>query len=132
MWEAIRSNKRKSFLLIVFMALVLAVLGATIGAYLFSYNLEEGVFLGVFVAMIVWIIMILVSFSSGDRILLATAGAKEVKHDDAPQLFNIVEEMKIASGLPKMPRVFIIDSSVPNAFAVGIKPEVERIVAPVD
>lgn len=123
MWEAIRSNKRKSFLLIVFMALVLAALGAAIGAYLFSYNLEEGVFLGVLVAMIVWIIMILVSFSSGDRILLATAGAKEVKHDDAPQLFNIVEEMKIASGLPKMPRVFIIDSSVPNAFAVGIKPD---------
>lgn len=123
MWEAIRSNKRKSFWLIVFMALILATLGAAIGSYIFSQDPMEGVFLGVIVAMIVWIIMLVVSFSSGDKILLATAGAREVKHDDAPQLFNIVEEMKIASGLPKMPRVFIIDSSVPNAFAVGIKPD---------
>ncbi|HEM49124.1 MAG TPA: peptidase M28, partial [Caldithrix sp.] len=84
---------------------------------------EDGIFVGVLVAMIVWIIMLAVSFSSGDRILLATAGAREIKHDDAPQLYNIVEEMKIASGLPKMPRVFIIDNSVPNAFAVGIKPD---------
>ena len=120
MWDAIRSNKRKSFWLIVFMALILSALGGAIGSYLFSHNPQDGIFMGVLVAMIVWIIMLLVSFSSGDRILLATAGAHEIKHDDAPQLFNIVEEMKIASGLPKMPRVFIIDSSVPNAFAVGI------------
>ncbi|HES59663.1 MAG: M48 family metallopeptidase [Calditrichaceae bacterium] len=123
MWEAIRSNKRKSFWLIVLMALVLAALGAAIGSYLFTQNPEDGIFVGVLVAMIVWIIMLAVSFSSGDRILLATAGAREIKHDDAPQLYNIVEEMKIASGLPKMPRVFIIDNSVPNAFAVGIKPD---------
>lgn len=121
MWEAIRSNKRKSVLLIIFMTLILAALGAAIGSYFFSYNPQEGVFWGVLIAMIVWIIMLLVSFSSGDSILLSTAGAREVKHDDAPQLFNIVEEMKIAAGLPKMPRVFIIDNSVPNAFAVGIK-----------
>ncbi len=123
MWEAIRSNRRKSFWLIVLMAMILSALGAAIGSYVFAQNPEDGIFMGVLVAMIVWIVMLLVSFSSGDRILLATAGAREVKHDDAPQLFNIVEEMKIASGLPKMPRVFIIDSSVPNAFAVGIKPD---------
>jgi heat shock protein HtpX len=123
MWEAIHSNKRKSFWLIVLMAMILSALGAAIGSYAFAQNPEDGIFMGVLVAMIVWIVMLLVSFSSGDRILLATAGAREVKHDDAPQLFNVVEEMKIASGLPKMPRVFIIDSSVPNAFAVGIKPD---------
>ena len=123
MWEAIHSNKRKSFWLIVLMAMILSALGAAIGSYAFAQNPEDGIFMGVLVAMIVWIVMLLVSFSSGDRILLATAGAREVKHDDAPQLFNVVEEMKIASGLPKMPRIFIIDSSVPNAFAVGIKPD---------
>ncbi|MEJ2056158.1 MAG: M48 family metallopeptidase, partial [Calditrichaceae bacterium] len=80
-----------------------------------------GIFIGVLIAMIVWIIMLLISFSSGDSILLATAGAREIKKEDAPQLYNIVEEMKIASGLSKMPRIFIIDNSVPNAFAVGIK-----------
>jgi heat shock protein HtpX len=123
MWESIRSNKRKSFWLIVLMTCTLAALGAAIGAYLFSQQPQEGIFLGVLVAMIVWIVMLLISFSSGERILLATAGAREVKRNDAPQLFNIVEEMKIASNLPAMPRVFIIDSSVPNAFAVGLKPQ---------
>jgi heat shock protein HtpX len=123
MWEAIRSNQRKSFLLIVLMALTLAALGAAIGSMLFSQDPQEGVFFGIFIAMVIWIIMMLTSVAGGERILLATAGAREISHDDAPQLFNIVEEMKIAASLPKMPRVFIIDSSVPNAFAVGLKPD---------
>jgi len=121
MWEVIRRNKIKSVWLIILMALTLSFLGGAIGFYIFSDNPQEGISLGVLVAMIVWIVMLLISFSSGDRILLATAGAREITHDDAPQLYNIVEEMKIASGLAKMPRVFIVDASVPNAFAVGIK-----------
>jgi heat shock protein HtpX len=123
MWEAIRSNRRKSVWLIILLAVTLSVLGAAIGVYLFPQQPQEGVFLGILVAMILWIVMLLISISSGERILLATAGAREVTHNDAPQLFNIVEEMKIASGLPAIPRVFIIDSSVPNAFAVGLKPQ---------
>ena len=38
-------------------------------------------------------------------------------------MFNIVEEMKIASGHPYMPKIYIIDSAAPNAFATGIKPD---------
>jgi heat shock protein HtpX len=121
MWEVIRRNKIKSVWLIILMALTLSLIGGAIGSYFLSDNPQEGISVGIITAMIVWIIMLLISFSSGDRILLATAGAQEISHDDAPQLYNIVEEMKIASGLPKMPRVFIIDSSVPNAFAAGIK-----------
>jgi heat shock protein HtpX len=121
MWEVIRRNKIKSAWLIILMALMLSFLGGAAGFFILADNPQEGIFLGVLTAMIVWIVMLLISFSSGDKILLATAGAREIAHDDAPQLYNIVEEMKIASGLPKMPRVFIIDSSVPNAFAVGIK-----------
>ncbi len=48
--------------------------------------------------------------------------ATEVTHDDAPVLFNVVEEMAIAAGLP-MPKVYIIDDSAPNAFATGRDPE---------
>lgn len=123
MWEAIQSNKRKSVGLIVMLALVLAALGGAIGYFLQPYAPEDGIFWGVLIATIIWIVMLLISTIGGERILLATAGAREVKYDDAPQLFNIVEEMKIASGLPTMPRVFIIDDPVPNAFAVGLKPE---------
>jgi heat shock protein HtpX len=67
--------------------------------------------------------MMLVSVAGGDKILLATTGAREVTHDSAPQLFNLVEEMKIASGLPAMPRIYLIDADVPNAFAVGLNPK---------
>ena len=49
--------------------------------------------------------------------------ARQVTHAEAPQLYNIVEEMRIAAALPAMPKVYIIDAPVPNAFAVGLKPE---------
>ena len=105
----------------IFMALILSFLGGAIGSYFMPGNPENGISIGIIIAMIVWILMLLIGLSSGDRILLATAGAREISHDDAPQLYNIVEEMKIAAGLPKIPRIYIIDSSVPNAFAAGIK-----------
>jgi heat shock protein HtpX len=123
MWEIIRQNRRKSVWLIVIMTLVLAALGGCIGYFLQPGYPADGLFWGVLAAMVVWIVMLLISLSGGEKILLATAGAHEVSKKDAPQLFNIVEEMKIASGLPAMPKLYIIDSSVPNAFAVGLKPE---------
>jgi len=96
-------------------------LGGAIGSFFLSRNPADGIFWGVLIAMVIWIVMLLTSFAGGEQILLATAGAKQVSHDDAPQLYNIVEEMKISSGLPAMPKVYVIDSAVPNAFAVGLK-----------
>lgn len=123
MWEVIEANRRKSVVLIAGMAIVLAALGGAIGYFILPQDPANGIFWGILAAMIIWIVMLLASFSGGEQILLATAGAHEVKHNDAPQLFNVVEEMKIASGLPVMPRVYVIDSHVPNAFAVGLKPQ---------
>ncbi len=120
MWEAIQANRRKSIALVFTLGSVLAALGAGIGYYFLA---GDGVFLGIIVAMMIWIVMLITSLAGGEQILLATAGAREIGHDDAPQLYNVVEEMKIASGLPAMPRVYIMDSHVPNAFAVGLKPE---------
>jgi heat shock protein HtpX len=65
----------------------------------------------------------LISFSSGDQILLAASKAKPVTHDEHPQLFNVVEEMKIAAALPAMPKVYIIADPAPNAFATGRNPK---------
>jgi heat shock protein HtpX len=67
----------------------------------------------------VLVVLWTVAAAGGADILLGSSNAREIKHDDAAQLFNIVEEMTIASGLPKMPRVFIIDTDAPNAFSVG-------------
>ena len=49
--------------------------------------------------------------------------AKKISQKDNPQLFNIVEEMTIASGLPKMADIYVIDESAPNAFATGRQPD---------
>lgn len=119
MWELIRANKRNSIVLMVIMAAVLLVIGFVIGLVIFGP--EGGVF-GLMIATAVWLVMTLISFLSGDQILLAASKATRVTHDVHPQLFNVVEEMKIAAGLPAMPKIYIINDPAPNAFATGRNP----------
>jgi heat shock protein HtpX len=54
--------------------------------------------------------------------MVGLTGAREVTSDEEPVLHNVVEEMAIASGLPK-PRVVVIETDAMNAFATGMKPE---------
>ncbi len=119
MWELIRANKTHSIVLMMTMAIVLLLVGVAIGLAVFG---AEGGLIGLGIATVVWLVLALVSFSSGDQILLAASHAQRVTHDVHPQLFNIVEEMKIAAGLP-MPKVYIINDPAPNAFATGRNPE---------
>ena len=65
----------------------------------------------------------MISRYSGSKILLAVSNAKEVTKEVHPQLFNVVEEMRIASNLPAMPKIYIINSPAPNAFATGRDPK---------
>jgi len=104
----------------VTMAVVLVLLGYIIG--LAAAGPEGGLF-GVIIATVIYLILALVSFSSGDQILLAASKAVPITHDVHPQLFNIVEEMKIAAGLPAMPKIYIINDPAPNAFATGRNPQ---------
>lgn len=121
MWEAIRANRRRSNFLIVLMGLLLLGMGLAIGILI---DPGEGAFIGVGIAGILWMILTLTALWGGDSILLASAGAREIKDKkEAPQLWNIVEEMTIASGLGKMPRIYIIENSAPNAFAAGRNPD---------
>lgn len=120
MWELISANKRNSIALMVLMALVLMVLGTVIGLAVFG---PDGGLYGLAIAAVVWVLLAAVSFSSGDQILLAASRAQPVGHDVHPQLFNVVEEMKIAAGLPAMPKIYIINDPAPNAFATGRSPQ---------
>ena len=124
MWELIKSNQRKSVILLMGLALCLVLLGYFIGAAFFPP--DGGVF-GVFAAFSIWLVMSLVSFLSADTIFLRISQAKEVTYDVHPQLFNIVEEMKIAANLPNIPKIYIIHSDTPNAFATGLNPEKSSI-----
>lgn len=121
MWEAIQSNIRRSRAIVVAMAMLLVVLGALVGATWMGGL--EGAAAGAVGALMLWLLLLIVSLTSGDKLILMSAGARRIKKEDAPVLWNVVEEMTIASGLGTMPSIHVIDNDLPNAFATGRKPE---------
>jgi heat shock protein HtpX len=62
------------------------------------------------------------SYWASDRIVLTMTGAREIQESDNPKLFDLIQEVSIASGL-KMPKVAIVEDSAPNAFATGRNPD---------
>jgi len=118
MWEQIRSNQVRSAVLVFSMGLILLLLGYFLGVLFLDSAIG-----GLIIAFVVWLIMNLVALFQGDELLLSMSGAKKIGPDDHPRLYNVVEEMKIASGLEYMPKVYIIDDPAMNAFATGRDPK---------
>jgi heat shock protein HtpX len=114
-------NKRNCWILmVVFVLLIVAVAGAIGmawggGDWRFSL-IVGGIAAGVSLLICGW------SFFAGAGAILAINRAREIRKQDDPQLFNVVEEMSIASGTP-MPRIFVIQDEAPNAFATGRDPK---------
>jgi heat shock protein HtpX len=67
--------------------------------------------------------MNLVAYFQGDNILLSISKAKKIRRQDYPRLYNVVEEMQIASGLEHTPDIYVIDDPALNAFATGRDPK---------
>ena len=121
MYEQIRRNRRASWLLMGFVITLLAALGFAIGAAVVGGTSGGLGLLGVFgIAAIAWSVL---AYYSGDKMVLAVSGARQVTHESEPQLFNVVEEMTIAAGLPNVPAVYVIEEAAPNAFATGRDPQ---------
>jgi heat shock protein HtpX len=118
MWEQIRSNQIRSAILVGGLGALLLLIGYVLGLYFFGNAIG-----GLIIALAVWAVMNLVAFLQGDNILLGLSRARKIDRDDHPRLFNVVEEMKIASGLEKMPDIYIIDDPALNAFATGRDPD---------
>ena len=113
MYREIESNKIKTvIIMILFPAFVIGL------AYVFSYRYP--VILPI--AVIFSLVQAWAGYFYSDKITLAVSGAKPVLKNDNPELFRIVENLSIASGLP-MPKVYIINDSAPNAFATGRNPD---------
>jgi len=117
MWEQIRSNQVRSVILVIGMGALLVLLGYFLGLYFFDSAIG-----GLVIALAVWVIMSLFAYFQGDSLLLSMSRARKISRDDHPRLYNVVEEMKIASGLEKMPDIYIIDDPALNAFATGRDP----------
>jgi heat shock protein HtpX len=124
MWEQIRANRRRSALLITFMAVVLVLMGYTAGEWIVG---PGGGAIGLLVGLVIWAVQMMVYLTSAESILLDQGYARELKREDSPRLFNIVDEMRLASGLEYTPHIYLVDDPAPNAFAVGRKPETSAI-----
>jgi heat shock protein HtpX len=83
---------------------------------------------GLVIALVMAAVGNLVSFWFSDSIVLRLYGAHEVGPQDAPGYYSVVQEMAQRAGLP-MPRVYVIDSDQPNAFATGRSPQKAAVAA---
>jgi len=116
MYSQIDTNKRKSFLLIIFFIIFVLFLGWVVG------QVSNAGYAGIVIAAVIALFMSLSGYYSGDKMALWSSGAKETKKTDNPYVYNMVENLCITAGVPT-PKVYIINDASPNAFATGRDPE---------
>jgi heat shock protein HtpX len=116
----IESNKRNSVLLVVLFILFICLLGAVLGWAIFGD--VRAAIPSIVLALAVSLIFAIVGYYTGADMVLAMSGARAIAKGDDPQLYNVVEELSIASGLP-VPRLYMIDTPAMNAFATGRDPQ---------
>lgn len=122
--SARKANRRNTFLLLALLAGIAALMGYLIGWALEtegSDRMPAVSALGIGAAGVMAAASVgwsALSLAFGNRMVLAMASAREIEKKDAPQLFNAVEEMSIAAGVP-MPRVHVMEEDALNAFATG-------------
>ena len=116
MYSQIDANKRKTRILIaIFLSFVVGV-----GVF-FNVYLDYG-YSAVVIALVISLGMSWFSYYHGDKVALKSSRAKEIKKNDNPYVYRMVENLCITAGMP-MPKVHIIDSPALNAFATGRDPE---------
>lgn len=104
-------NALRTTILMALMTVLLIFIGGMIGGRS-----------GALVAFAVAAVMNFIAYWSSDKIALARYGAKEVTREQAPRIYEMVERLAVRGQLP-MPRVYIIPSATPNAFATGRDPQ---------
>jgi heat shock protein HtpX len=118
-----KHNRRATWLIMLLFILFFAFIGAG-----FDYFYNRGLPIGTAIALIIGVSSVLGSYYGGDKVVIYSTGARPVNPLELKerQFQNIVEEVKIASGLP-MPNVYIIPDPDPNAFATGRNPNCASI-----
>jgi heat shock protein HtpX len=119
-YKQISDNKRMTYFLFLAFFILIGVLAGVISVLLGGLNVYGLTYFTVF--GILTILFAVLSYYTSDSIVVFVSGAKEADPVKFKQLYNIVEEMKIAAGLP-MPRIYYIEDTAINAFASGRDPE---------
>jgi heat shock protein HtpX len=115
LYQLIGANKAKTFFFIIGFSLLLGLVGYGLGWY-FRWGSGAYALFGLFIVG-----YNLILYYNSDKLALAVNGAKPAEPSEFYQLHNIVEEVAIAAGIPK-PKVYVIDTDAPNAFATGRNP----------
>lgn len=105
------SNIRKTWFYITFFLTFVIFLG-----WLVSYIFENQAIL--WISVILAFVMNFFSYWYSDKVVLTLSQAREIKKEDMPELYRIVENLSITAGLP-LPKIYLIEESQPNAFATG-------------
>lgn len=121
MYSSIAANKRNTIVIMAVFMVIIVGLG-----WIFSkaYG-STGIFWGTLVGAGIYT---LIQYFAAGRIALGVSGAKEISKGDNPALYNTVENIAIAKGMP-MPKVYVIDDPAPNAFATGRDPQHAYVAA---
>ena len=104
-------NNLKTLMLMVLLAAIMMFIGGLVGGRS-----------GLMLMLILSLGMNVFSYWFSDSMVLRAYGAQEITREDAPQLYGLVEKLASNANLP-MPKVCIINSDVPNAFATGRNPD---------
>lgn len=117
----IAKNRRNSFVLIAVFMLLFIGLGLLIGMVWGGGDLYFGVIVAV-IAGTVAFFLTLGSYFGGSSVMLGMSGARQIKKADDQQLFNVVDELCLAAGIP-IPKIYLINDTAMNAFATGRNPK---------
>src|SRR5213595_1121378 len=118
------SMKRKSYGRDAGLSLRMLLTGGMLGLLyvVFAVVLFQVLNVGLIPMLVIVIGIAFFQYFTSDRLALAASGAKVVERDQAPELHDVVERLCAMADLPK-PRVAIVDTDVPNAFATGRSPK---------
>ena len=117
MFESIKKNKiESSFIIFLFILIITLII------YYICMALDLGP-ISIVIALIVSVISAWSSYYYSDNLILKISHARPATKEENLQLVNILDSLVVAAGLPTTPKLYVVESSQPNAFATGRNPE---------
>ena len=116
MYSAISQNKRNTVLIMAVFVAIIGVIGLFVSLYLTGEYYVSLIVIGC-AMLYAWL-----QYFIAGKLAMAMTGARQIEKKDAPELWRVVENLAIASGMP-MPKVYLINDPAPNAFATGRDPK---------
>lgn len=117
MFEDIKRNKLKTGLIVSIFIVVITLILYYIGVY---FKLGP---ISIVIALAFSIISAWASYYNSDKIVLSLNNARPATHEEDQKLVNILDALVVAAGLQYKPKLYVVDSAQPNAFATGRNPE---------